>query len=100
MRDVVSTKNVCMIIGVIFGILMYYCSVFVIPSSILLIIGGIQMFEISKKRKKLFEEHINFKLKSYEDEHATIKKDYEKMKSDLESFKNKVNITQAYGHKI
>ncbi len=58
------------------------------------------MFELSQKRRKFFEEHLNFKLKSYEEDHVLIKKEYEKMKTELESFKNKVNITQMYGHKV
>jgi len=95
--NMLSTKNVCITLGVIFGLLVYTYDLFAIPCTILLMSGAIQSFEISLKRKKLFENHIDLKLKSYEYILGEMKKENEKLKSDIESIKIRQNVSAVYG---
>lgn len=87
-------KVICIISGIIFGLLIYLCSFFALPSSILLIIGGIQMFEYSHKQKTLLKESVKAELKQQEDMISVIKKDYDKLKIDLDSLKMKQGFSQ------
>lgn len=95
----INTKNVTLLIGVAFGVCIYFCYLYFIPCCLLLVISAIYTFEISVKKKKMIEEHLNFKLKTYEEDRDTLKKDFDKIKVDLENFKSKISVTQMYGQK-
>jgi hypothetical protein len=94
-----NTKNMTLFLGVIFGISIYICNLYAIPSGILLFIFSIQTFEFSTKKKKMIEEYLNHKLKLYEEEKDLTKKDLDKLKQELDSLKSRLNVTQMYGQK-
>lgn len=95
----INTKNVMLSLGVIFGALTCVCVLYVIPCCLLLIISAIHSFEMSIKRRKMIEVYLDTKLKSYEDEKDSLKRDFDKIKLDLENFKSRISVTQMYGQK-
>lgn len=94
-----NTKNITLFLGVCFGIAIYFCDFYVLPCFMLLIIAAIQTFEMTNKKKRMIEEHLDHKLKIYEEERDLLKKDFDKVKSDLENYKNRLNVSQMYGTK-
>lgn len=98
-NNIVNTKNICLFLGVTFGLLINYNYLYFIPSCLLLIISGIQTFEITKKNKKYHTEYLDHKLKSYEDIINKYANEQNKIKSDVESIKNKLGVSQIFGQK-
>lgn len=95
-KDAISSRNVCLLIGVIFGCILPISYLFAIPSALLIIVGGIQMFEVTKSRKKAFETHVSFKLENFEKFLEEIKKENKILKVEVESLKTKLNISSFY----
>lgn len=94
-----STKNFCIFLGVVFGSLGVVDGLYVIPSSILLILGGIQYFEYTKKNKKYIEHVLKENLDNLDKEIILLKQEIEKNKIELNTLKNRVNFSQINGMK-
>lgn len=99
-KDIISSKNICLFLGVVFGLLIDYSLFYFIPSIMLFTISGIQTFELSQKKKKYFEDFLNHKLDKYEDSLKDLKKDCDKNRTDLDSLKMRQNISGAYNKNI
>jgi len=98
-KDFLSSKNVCIVLAILFSFLVCFNELFIVPSSLFLIIGGIQMFELTKKKKKYFEDYLEFKLKKYEQELEDVKIENTKLRSEFESLRNRFNISTGFGRK-
>ena len=98
-KDFFSSKNICIVLSIIFSFLIYFDELFIISSSLFLIIGGIQMFELTKKKKKYFEDYLEFKLKKYEQDLEDVKVENTKLRSEFESLRNRFNISTGFGRK-
>jgi hypothetical protein len=96
---ILSEKNICLVLGVIFGTLACLNIIYIIPSSILLVLSGIQSFEFSKKKKRFVEDLLSLKLKKYEQEVLLLKEEMEKTRVEFSSLKNKFNFSQMHGMK-
>lgn len=95
----INTKNICLLLGVLFGVLINYNYLYYIPCTLLLLISGIQSFEISKKMKKSHIELLNHKLKSYEDTINMFINEQNKLKTEIDSIKSKMGVSQMFGQK-
>lgn len=88
-----------LVFGLIFGILAIFNWVLVIPSTMLLIMSGIHILEVSKKNRHILEEHVNFKLLAYEAKMDSAKKELELIKTELDSLKTRLSAAQSFGMK-
>lgn len=91
--NLVKTRNICLFIGMVFGVCIHFDIMYSIPCGILLLISGIHLLEFSVKQKKMFESYLQDKLISYEKLLSEIKKEQEKIKADV----TKLNLSTVYG---
>lgn len=99
-NEIINTKSVCLGLGIILAGLTVFDYLLIFPSCILLIIGGILSFEITKKRKKIFEDHISYKIEKYEEIQQQMKKDYDKIKTEVESIRLRQGVSSVYGKQV
>lgn len=93
----INTKNITLLLGVVFGVSIYFCVLYAIPCCLLLLVNFVYSLEMTAKKKRMIEEHLNFKLKSYEEERDILRKEFDKIKLDFDNFKSKISVTQMYG---
>lgn len=94
-----NSRNITLILGVIFGLLMIYKIEYYVPCGILLLINGIHTFEFSNRKKKELEDKIYSNIKEFEMTVDNYQKEVHKLKTEFESLKMKINVSNMYGPK-
>lgn len=67
-----------------------------IPSSILLVLFGIQNFEFSKKYRHAFEASLDLKLKYYENQHDQHIEAITKLKQEIDSVNTRLSAFKSF----
>lgn len=97
MKVLLEHKNICLILGVLFGLLSATSWQFLVTSSIFLIIFAIYSFEIVSNDKKELKVELDNKLLENDKFLKEYKKEIDKMKGELETLKNRLNFNSMFG---